>query len=163
MPIHIVSTGTGKPGYGAGTQHARADVGYARSVGPEWRSRTPPRGLRTSDAVRRSGLAALAGLLVEASAGFLAARAAGAPREREDAVDPDWLIAPRVGIGRLRFGLLPAEVAEASATYGTPTPLLRGAAAEAKGTIAQLVALGIPAAEVEVLHRVLRSQVNLDR
>ncbi|MCV7212159.1 hypothetical protein H7J75_26430 [Mycolicibacterium canariasense] len=37
------------------------------------------------------------------------------------AIDPDWTIRPRQGLGRLEFGMSPAQVDALSATYGTVT------------------------------------------
>lgn len=37
----------------------------------------------------------------------------------------DWLVEPKVGIGRLAFGLSPDEVAALADIYGSPGPLMK--------------------------------------
>ncbi len=37
----------------------------------------------------------------------------------------DWLVTPKVGIGRLEFGLSPDDVAALTDVYGSPGPLMK--------------------------------------
>lgn len=52
-------------------------------------------------------------------------------------MDPDWTIRPRDGLGRLEFGMSPAQVDALSATYGTVTG--RGADRVSDGLLRETV------------------------
>lgn len=80
-------------------------------------------------------------------------------------MNPDWLVVPHTGIGRLVFGLTPAEVAAAAVpVYGTPTPLMRGADAAAD-TAALIAELGstLSAADISAMKQAVRDLAGLDR
>lgn len=40
-------------------------------------------------------------------------------------MNADWLVKPKVGVGRLEFGLTPDEVAGMADVYGSPSPLVK--------------------------------------
>ncbi|TXN25231.1 hypothetical protein [Methylobacterium sp. WL19] len=104
-------------------------------------------------------MAVLACLLAAASA------LAGPPGRQGTVMNPDWLVAPRIGIGRLVFGLTPEEVAAvADPVYGAPSPLIRGAqaAADVDAMIAKL-GPSLSAADISAMRQAATDLVSLDR
>ncbi|WP_245259464.1 hypothetical protein [Methylobacterium sp. 10] len=95
-----------------------------------------------------------------------AASALAHPMAGDGAImNPDWRAVPHTGIGRLVFGLTPAEVAAAAdPVYGVPTPIIRGAEAAAD-TDAMIAGYGasLSAADIAAMRQAARELAAMDR
>lgn len=87
--------------------------------------------------------------------GAILVSGAYAPMPRAEALHDDWRIEPRRGIGRLTFGLLPAEVEAFGAIYGAPGRIAQShSAADLETVIAtQHLESALSAAEIAMLRR----------
>ena len=78
----------------------------------------------------------------------------------------DWLVKPKVGIGRLEFGLSPDEVAALADVYGSPGPLMKPVgAADLDAPVRALPAMAAYVSEEDIaaLRQAMGGQADFDQ
>lgn len=78
----------------------------------------------------------------------------------------DWLVEPKVGIGRLEFGLSPDEVAALADVYGSPGPLMKPVgAADLDALFRDLPAMAdyVSEEDIAALRQAMGGQEDVDR